>query len=102
MGILSIGASDKGTGKEERITITSEKGRLSDAEIERMVKEAEEYAESDADEKAKVEARNSLEGYLYNLKNSIADESQLKDKVSGEDRTALTEAVEEALTWMED
>lgn len=101
-GILSIGASDKGTGKEERITITSEKGRLSDAEIERMVKEAEEYAESDADEKAKVEARNSLEGYLYNLKNSIADESQLKDKVSGEDRTALTEAVEEALTWMED
>jgi heat shock protein 5 len=99
-GILSISASDKGTGKSETLTITSEKGRLSESEIERMVKEAEDFAEQDNAEKAKVQARNDLEAYLYNLKNSVND--ALKDKLQGDDKTSLTEAVEGALIWLED
>ncbi len=73
-GILQVGAEDKGTGKSEKITITAEKGRLSQEEIERMVQEAEEYADEDKKVKDKVDARNGLEGYLYNLKNQLEDE----------------------------
>ena len=99
-GILSISAHDKGTGKQESLTITSEKGRLSEEEIEKMVKEAEDFAEEDAKEKAKIQARNDLEAYLYNLKNSIND--TLEGKLSEDDKSTLTEAVEDGLTWLED
>lgn len=99
-GILSISAHDKGTGKQEYLSITSEKGRLSDEEIERMVQEAEEFAEQDANEKAKVQARNDLEAYLYNLKNSIND--TLEGKLSDDEKSSLTTAIDDALVWMED
>jgi chaperone protein DnaK len=99
-GILSISASDQLSGTSKSITITSEKGRLSEEEIERMVEEAEEFAEQDNAEKAKVEARNQLEAYLYNLKNSISD--QLEGKLDGDDKSSLTTAVEDALIWLED
>ena len=99
-GILSISAVDKGTGKSQSVTITSEKGRLSEAEIERMVKEAEQYAEEDAQERARVEAKNQLEGYLYNLKASI--DQGLKDKLSDTDKSTLTSTIDQALTWLED
>jgi endoplasmic reticulum chaperone BiP len=99
-GILSISAADKGTGKSERLTITSEKGRLSEEEIERMVREAEEFADQDAAEKAKVQARNELEAYLYNLKNSITD--GLQDKLSVDDKSTLCQTIEDALVWLED
>jgi molecular chaperone DnaK (HSP70) len=99
-GILSISASDKGTGRTQSLTITSEKGRLSDAEIERMVKEAEEFAEQDAAEKDNVEARNQLEAYLYNLKNSIND--TLEGKIDASDKEELSKAIEDALVWLED
>jgi endoplasmic reticulum chaperone BiP len=99
-GILSISAQDKGTGKVQSLTITSEKGRLSEEEIERMVKEAEEFAEQDAEERDKVTARNELEAYLYNLKNSI--EESLKGKISEDEKQTLMKAVEDALLWLED
>ena len=99
-GILSISASDRGTGRTQSLTITSEKGRLSDDEIERMVKEAEDFADQDAAEKANVEARNQLEAYLYNLKNSIND--TLEGKIDESDREQLTAAIEDALVWLED
>lgn len=99
-GILSISASDKGTGRTQSLTITSEKGRLSDAEIERMVREAEEFAEQDAAEKGNVEARNQLEAYLYNLKNSIND--TLEGKLEEADKEELSKAIEDALVWLED
>ena len=99
-GILSIGAHDKGTGKEEKLTITSEKGRLSDDDIEAMVREAEEYADEDAKEKAKIQARNELEAYLYNLKNSIND--TLEGKLSEDEKTTLSSAVNDGLDWLED
>jgi len=99
-GILSISASDKGTGKTETLTITSEKGRLSEEEIERMVTEAEQFADQDAAEKEKVQARNELEAYLYNLKNSIND--TLQGKLSDEDQTTLSSTVDGGLVWLED
>jgi endoplasmic reticulum chaperone BiP len=99
-GILSISAADKGTGKTESLTITSEKGRLSEQEIERMVKEAEDFAEQDAAERDKVQAKNSLEAYLYNLKNSISD--TLAEKLAEGDKSTLVKTVDDALVWLED
>ena len=99
-GILSISAADKGTGKSETLTITSEKGRLSEEAIERMVQEAEQFAEQDEAERAKIQARNELEAYLYNLKNSISE--SLQGKLGEDDKDTLTKTVEEALVWLED
>ena len=99
-GILSISAHDKGTGKQETLTITSEKGRLTDEEIQRMVLEAEEFADQDSKEKGRIEARNGLETYLYNLKNSISD--TLQDKLSEDDRSTLTKTIDDGLVWLED
>src|SRR5690606_34569669 len=64
-GILKVSASDKGTGKVESITITNDKGRLSQEDIERMVAEAEKYADEDKANKEKIEARNALENYAF-------------------------------------
>merc|ERR1712127_296441 len=73
-GILQVSAEDKGTGKAEKITITAEKGRLSEEDIERMVEEAEKFAEEDKKVKERIDARNGLESYLYNLKNTLEDD----------------------------
>ena len=67
-GILNVGAEDKGTGKNEKITITNDKGRLSQEEIERMVQEAEDFADEDKKVREKIEARNALENYVYSMK----------------------------------
>eukprot|EP00752_Nemacystus_decipiens_P018529 g16612.t1 len=98
-GILQVSAEDKASGKVQQITITSEKGRLSDEEIERMVKEAEEFAEQDRQDRAKVESRNNLETYLYNLKASYED--SLKDKIAEDDLEELKGAVEAGLEWLD-
>ena len=100
-GILLVSAEDKVSGKSTKITITSEKGRLSEDEIERMVKEAEEFAEEDKKEKDKIDARNSLESYIINLKQMMADENALKDKIAPEDTTALKEILETSQEWLE-
>merc|ERR1719240_2194211 len=76
-GILQVEASEKSSGKKETITIKAERGRLSDDEIDRMVKEAEEFKEQDEAYAAKVQARNDLESYVYSLKNKM-DESDMK------------------------
>ena len=101
-GILQVSAEDKGTGKSEKITITAEKGRLSAEEIERMVKEAEEYADEDKKAKDRIDGRNGLEGYCYNLKNQMEDEKGIGGKIEGEDKEAITTAVQEALDWLEE
>jgi len=102
-GILQVSAEDKGTGKSEKITITAEKGRLSEEEIERMVQEAEEFAEEDKKIKDRIDARNSLEGYCYNLKNMMEDEEKgVADKISEEDKEAIEEAVNETLDWLDE
>ncbi|KAK9833849.1 hypothetical protein WJX74_007814 [Apatococcus lobatus] len=99
-GILNVGAEDKGTGKREKITITNNKDRLSQDEIDRLVQEAEEYAEEDKKAAGKVSARNSLETYLYNLKNQIGD--KLGEKMDPSDKEKLQSAVDEGLEWLED
>jgi endoplasmic reticulum chaperone BiP len=102
-GILQVSAEDKGTGKAEKITITAEKGRLSEEEIERMVREAEEFAEEDKKVKERIDARNGLESYLYNLKNTLDDDEKgVKDNISAEDKKELTDLIDEALDWMEE
>merc|ERR1711966_583886 len=98
-GILQVSAEDKGTGKAEKITITAEKGRLSEEDIERMVQEAEQYAEED---KKRIDARNGLESYLYNLKNTLEDDEKgMADNVSAEDKE-LQDMVDEVLDWMDE
>ena len=102
-GILQVSAEDKASGKSEKITITAEKGRLSEDDIERMVREAEEFAEEDKRTKQTVDARNGLEGYCYSLKNSITDEEKgLADKISEEDKESLEEAIKETLEWLDE
>ncbi|CCE82193.1 Piso0_001906 [Millerozyma farinosa CBS 7064] len=103
-GILKVEATDKGTGKSETITITNDKGRLSRDDIDRMVEEAEKYAQQDAELKAKIEARNSLENYAHLLKGQIKDssESGLGSKLSDEDKETLDDAVKETLEFIED
>jgi molecular chaperone DnaK (HSP70) len=85
-GILRVSAGDKGTGKSESITITNDKGRLSAEEIERMVEEAEKYAEEDKATRERIEARNGLENYAYSLKNQVNDEEGLGGKIDEEDK----------------
>merc|ERR1712194_380992 len=101
-GIVNVGAEDKGTGKSEKITITADKGRLSEEEIERMVREAEEFAEEDKEMKGKVDARNALEGYAYNMKNQINDEEKLGGKIDDDDKETIEEAVTEAIDWLDE
>lgn len=99
-GMLQVSAEDKGTGKAEAITITSETGRLSDQEIERMVREAEAYAEEDRRLKERIESRNGLESYLYNLKNTMENDSG--NNLSAGDKKELLDMVDETLDWMDE
>ena len=99
-GILKVSAGDKGTGKSESITITNDKGRLSNEEIERMVAEAEQYAEEDKITREKIEARNGLETYAFSLKNQVADEEGLGGKIDEDEKETILEAVKEATDWL--
>jgi heat shock protein 5 len=101
-GILQVSAEDKGTGSSETITITNDKGRLSQEDIERMVQEAEEYAEEDRLIKEKIGAKNSLENYLYSMKNTLGDEEKVGDKISEEDKDTMMEALNEAGKWLDE
>merc|ERR1712179_845750 len=100
-GILRVGAEDKGTGKKEKITITNDQNRLSPEDIERMVKDAETFADDDAKMKEKVDAKNEFESYAYSLKNQIGDKEKLGGKLTEEDKASLEKAVEEAISWLE-
>jgi L1 cell adhesion molecule like protein len=99
-GILNVSALEKSTGKENKITITNDKGRLSQDEIERMVQEAEKYKAEDDANKNRVEAKNGLENYCYSLKSSIEGD-EVKDKIPEEDKTALLNAINEATSWLD-
>lgn len=99
-GILNVSAADKSTGKTNQITITNEKGRLSQAEIDRMVQEAEKYASEDAANRERVEAKNGLENYCFTMRNTL-DEEKLKEKFGEGDKEAIEKAVSEALDWLD-
>jgi L1 cell adhesion molecule like protein len=99
-GILNVSALDKAGGKEEKITITNEKGRLSEADIKRMVDEAESFAEDDAKQKERITAKNGLESYAYNMKQTVEDE-KVKDKISEEDKKTIVDKVTETIAWLD-
>ncbi|KAF4658699.1 70-kilodalton heat shock protein [Perkinsus chesapeaki] len=99
-GILNVSAQDKSTGKSNKITITNEKGRLSQSDIDRMVNEAEKYKAEDESNKEKVEAKNALENYCFSVKNTLMDE-KFKDKLSSDDKSAIEKAVDDALSWLD-
>ena len=101
-GILHVKAEDKAAKKSESITITNDKGRLSQDEIERMVKEAEEFAEEDKKVKEKIDARNKLETYIYNMRSTIGDKDKLADKIDLDNKEKIESALKEALEWLDD
>jgi heat shock protein 5 len=102
-GILTVTASEKASGKTEQVTITAEKGRLSDEEIQRMLKEAEEMAEQDKIAKDRVQARNELENLVYQVRNQLNDEEKgLKGKLDEDDTETIETAVKDVISWLEE
>ena len=99
-GILNVSAQDKSTGKQNQITITNEKGRLSQSDIDRMVNEAEKYAAEDDANKQKIEAKNGLENYCYSMRNTLSEE-KLKEKFEGDDKENIEKALQETLDWLD-
>jgi len=101
-GILQVSAEDKGTGNKEKITITNDQNRLTPEDIERMINDAEKFADEDAKLKGRVEARNELESYAYSLKNQLADKEKLGGKLSDEEKEKIEEVVNEKIAWLEE
>ncbi|XP_030069884.1 heat shock-related 70 kDa protein 2 [Microcaecilia unicolor] len=99
-GILNVTAVDKSTGKENKITITNDKGRLSKEDIDRMVNEAEKYKTEDEDNRNRVGAKNALESYTYNIKQTVEDE-KLKGKISDQDKNKILEKCSEVIGWLD-
>uniref|UniRef100_A0A3Q2WYC6 Heat shock 70 kDa protein 1-like n=1 Tax=Haplochromis burtoni TaxID=8153 RepID=A0A3Q2WYC6_HAPBU len=99
-GILNVSAVDKSTGKENKITITNDKGRLNKEKIERMVQDAEKYKAEDDLQRDKIAAKNSLESYAFTMKSSVQDDN-LKDKISEEDKKNVVEKCDEVFAWLE-
>merc|ERR1719333_1373575 len=99
-GILNVSAVEKSTGKEQKITIKNDKGRLSQDEIDRMVDEAGRYKAEDEANRVRVEAKNSLENYCYSMKNTMGDE-KLASKLSDDDKSTVTSKIDETTSWLD-
>lgn len=99
-GILNVSAEDKTTGQKNKITITNDKGRLSKDEIEKMVQDAEKYKAEDEELKLKVESKNSLENYAYNMRNTIRDD-KIAGKLDPADKKKIEDAVDGIITWLD-
>ena len=99
-GILNVSAADKGTGKTQKITITNDKGRLSKEEIERMVNDAEKFKAEDELVKKKIEAKNALENYCFQMRNTL-NEEKLKTVFTEDEKKTVEEASKEGVQWLE-
>lgn len=99
-GILNVTALEKSTNKENKITITNDKGRLSKEDIERMVNEAEKYRDEDEKQKDTIASKNALESYCFNMKATMEDE-KLKDKIPDADKTTILEKCNETIKWLD-
>lgn len=100
-GILQVSAVEKSTGKAEKITITNDSSRLNKEDIERMVKDAEKFKAEDDRTREKVEAKNKLENYCYNVKSTVLGEEKMKSAL-GADLSTVEKLVEETLRWLDD
>jgi L1 cell adhesion molecule like protein len=99
-GIMNVTATDKGTSKNAKITITNNKGRLSKEDIEKLIKDAEKYKDQDELIRKKIEAKNGLESFLVNVRHSLGDE-KLKDKFSADDKETVNKKLTEVQSWLD-
>merc|ERR1712099_76625 len=103
-GILNVGAEDKGTGKREKITITNDKGRLTEEQIEKMIKEAEQFADEDKKVKERVDAKNAFDGYLHSMRSATegsGDDKGLSEKMDSEEKEKIMDALKDGQSWMD-
>ncbi|XP_058779008.1 heat shock 70 kDa protein 18-like [Vicia villosa] len=99
-GILHVSSTEKSLGVNKKVKITSDKGRLSKEEIERMIKDAEKYKDEDKRYRKKVEARRALEKYAIKMRNAIEDE-EINMKLSSQDKKMINDAIDLVLMWLE-
>jgi len=99
-GILNVSAVEKGSGKQEKITITNDKGRLSKEEIDRMVNDAEKFKDEDEQQRDRISAKNSLESYIFNMKSSL-DQDQVKAKLSSDELSKAKQELEDGIKWLD-
>merc|ERR1711977_385154 len=102
-GILNVGAEDKGTGASEKITITNDKGRLTEEEIEKMIREAEEFAEEDKLAKERIDARNAFDGYIHSMKSAIegsGDNKGMGEKMDEDEKETIDDAIKDGQDWL--
>ena len=99
-GIMNVSACDKSTGNVKKITIKNEKGRLSQADIDKMVSDAEKYKAQDEEVRKKVEAKNALEGYCFGVRNSLSQE-QFAKALSQSDKDTINKEINDTLAWLD-
>lgn len=98
--ILTVTGVEKGVGKSETISITNDKGRLTPEEIEQMIADAEKFADEDKALKEKIDARHSLQNYVYTMRNTVEDKDKLADKLSEDDKSTIQDAITETEDWL--
>ncbi|CAG9807767.1 unnamed protein product [Chironomus riparius] len=98
-GILNVSAKDSSTGKQEKITIKNDKGRLSKAEIDRMLNDAEKYREDDEKQQKRIQARNQLESYIFGCKQAVEDAAA--GKLTDNDKKAVRDKCTTELSWLD-
>jgi len=99
-GILNVSAVEKAGGKSEKITITNDNGRLSKEEIEKMVEESEKFQAEDEKQKERIDAKNTLESYCFNVKSTLEDNAT-KDKISDDERASVLEKCNDTISWLD-
>merc|ERR1712216_221587 len=103
-GILNVGAEDKATGNAEKITITNDKGRLTEEEIEKMIREAEEFADEDKKVKERVDAKNGFDGYLHSMRSAVegsGDNKGLSEKLDSDEKEKIQDALKDGQSWLD-
>merc|ERR1719327_545489 len=103
-GILNVGAEDKGTGKSEKITITNDKGRLTEEQIEKMIKEAEQFADEDKKVKERVDAKNAFDGYIHSMRSATegsGDNKGLSEKMDSDEKEKILDALKDGQSWLD-
>merc|ERR1712054_203787 len=103
-GILQVSAEDKGTGKSEKITITAEKGRLTEEQIEKMIKEAEQFADEDKKVKERVDAKNAFDGYVHSMRSATegsGDNKGLSEKMDDDEKEKILDALKDGQSWLD-
>ena len=99
-GILKVSAVEKSTGKQNKITISNDKNRLSREQINKMVEDAKRYEAEDNKAREMIDAKNSCEGYIYNMRNALTDE--LKKKLDANSLDTINKELDDGKKWLED